>query len=560
MLLLLLACGEAPPDPEMVPVQGPAGSFWIDRFEAPNVEGAVPVHGVDLASAVAGCAAQGKRLCTAGEWREACRGSSRHRFPYGDVHVPGRCYANVPLESGHTSVSDAARWLAPGGAFPDCVSDWGVYDLVGNVEEWVLDDWRTLPGNLEGGAWYTFWSYADCTGSYSRQPDYRLTTTRPVHSAGYRCCWSASAPNAEAIGLDARERLEEARPRHGGAAYDPSPEVAVAPGLFIDQWEFPNVPGARPLAGVSWTQADRLCREGGKRLCTAAEWELACHEGSRRTWPYGVAWQAGACGVELEAAPAAGSFPHCVTSGGTADLVGGVWEWTATVLERADLKERPQDVLREVRGGAYTSDREKGRCDASFGYPAAPEHATFPDVGFRCCRGGREPAPAVASVVTRCPEGTAAAGAECIEVWEAGAGVDGVPRGGLDLDGARALCAARGRHLCPAETWLTACEGPGRRWPYGDVYAPGACNDDARGPRGEEGGVLLPAGARSRCVTPEGVYDLSGNLWEWVAEGQVLGGDWNFSAGMNQCRSSASPSPDFRAPSFGARCCAAPLP
>ena len=41
-----------------------------------------------------------------------------------------------------------------------------VFDMVETSEEW-FDSWRGAEG-LEGGAWYTHTSYADCSGRYSR--------------------------------------------------------------------------------------------------------------------------------------------------------------------------------------------------------------------------------------------------------------------------------------------------------------------------------------------------------------------------------------------------------
>ena len=46
--------------------------------------------------------------------------------------------------------------VAKSGEKERCHTPDGVHDLVGNLEEWVWDDWKGLPGGLEGGAWYTF--------------------------------------------------------------------------------------------------------------------------------------------------------------------------------------------------------------------------------------------------------------------------------------------------------------------------------------------------------------------------------------------------------------------
>jgi formylglycine-generating enzyme required for sulfatase activity len=85
---------------------------------------------------------------------------------------------------------------------------------------------------------------------------------------------------------------------------------------------------------------------------------------------------------------------------------------------------------------------------------------------------------------------------------------------------AQRLCASRGRRLCTTDEWRRACTGPsGRKWPYGDAAVSGRCRTAPAGDRN----VGLSGGA-AQCVTPEGVFDMVGNVAEWAAEGVVLGG------------------------------------
>ena len=64
------------------------------------------------------------------------------------------------------------------------------------------------------------------------------------------------------------------------------------------------------------------------------------------------------------------------------------------------------------------------------------------------------------------------------------------------------------------------------------------------------------------CKTPEGVFDLSGNLWEWTtseySDGVLRGGGWNLSAGLGQCRSKAAAQSSYHAGEVGVRCCYSP--
>ena len=140
-------------------------------------------------------------------------------------------------------------------------------------------------------------------------------------------------------------------------------------------------------------------------------------------------------------------------------------------------------------------------------------------------------------------------------------------------DQAGAACAAAGKRLCSAAEWLTACRGQiatdddgdgafhddyveGQPYPYGAAYEARRCNDHL----GREVGRARPAGAHSACVTPSGVYDLGGNLSEWVgaepADALLLGGAF-FEADKASCLQAFDVfGPGFRNQHTGFRCCA----
>lgn len=164
--------------------------FQIDVYEFPNQRGALPRVNVSWEEAAAACAARGKRLCSEQEWRRACAGPANRLYGYGSVFESGRC--NTPYQEGDTWRRD--RGLARSGAFPGCASDFGVYDLIGNVWEWTADryagdqDWRVV----RGGSWFHNVNLATSESRYGRYltPDYRLELI------GFRCCRSAPEPGS----------------------------------------------------------------------------------------------------------------------------------------------------------------------------------------------------------------------------------------------------------------------------------------------------------------------------------------------------------------------------
>ena len=126
--------------------------YWIDAFEFPNRPNQVPLATVSFTEAQTQCNESGKRLCTAYEWRRACLGEKQFRFGYGDTYEQERCHTSLSISSGHSSMMIAREWLSESGQKQYCQTD-GVFDLIGNLEEWVSDDWQGREGSLEGGAW-----------------------------------------------------------------------------------------------------------------------------------------------------------------------------------------------------------------------------------------------------------------------------------------------------------------------------------------------------------------------------------------------------------------------
>jgi formylglycine-generating enzyme len=208
-------------------VSADAPDVVLPHFERPKSEikimarsraGIAPQAYVSRVDAARACKAAKKRLCSAREWYGACGGSRKTRFPYGDAEVAGVCntgkthlmqrlfgtnvkytyYAHYNSPRLHQEPG----FLAKSGEYTGCVNDYGIYDMVGNLHEWIADDvskklMKEIPveygqemlGAKGSGAFIG--GYFSSNGEHGQGCAYLTATHSPDYhdySIGFRCC------------------------------------------------------------------------------------------------------------------------------------------------------------------------------------------------------------------------------------------------------------------------------------------------------------------------------------------------------------------------------------
>ncbi|HMS83004.1 MAG TPA: SUMF1/EgtB/PvdO family nonheme iron enzyme [Nitrospira sp.] len=184
----------------------PAPAYWDD----PRLSKATqPVVGVSWTDAHAFCRWEGKRLPTEAEWERAAKGpAGDNHYPWGHAIDPKR--ANYGQHVGRTMPVDS---------YPEGVSGYGVYNMAGNVFEWV-DDWyepsyykQSVALNptgaaqgynfanqgpvkvLRGGSWLAPETSLHTSHRFWNQPDNNSYGV----GLGFRCAKSAGTAPDEAV-------------------------------------------------------------------------------------------------------------------------------------------------------------------------------------------------------------------------------------------------------------------------------------------------------------------------------------------------------------------------
>ncbi|MCX7725645.1 MAG: SUMF1/EgtB/PvdO family nonheme iron enzyme, partial [Chitinispirillaceae bacterium] len=149
------------------------GKFCIDQYEYPNKNNNIPLTNVTIEEAELLCKKENKRLCSSSEWESACKGEIEDlKFPYGNSFSSSNCNT-----AGNPIIKNS---IAPSGKFSECKNSHSIFDMSGNVAEWVRSDKKE--SYAYGGSWQSGENESRCNSKIL------LKKSRKYFYVGFRCC------------------------------------------------------------------------------------------------------------------------------------------------------------------------------------------------------------------------------------------------------------------------------------------------------------------------------------------------------------------------------------
>ncbi len=144
--------------------------FCMDRYEFTAKGDDRPITLVSWSDASKACEAEGKRLCTESEFSFACEGEEMRPYATGFEREPDKCNIDRPYLTPTAKMlpwdkCQKNKWCAAdfkridgrkkADENPECRSPFGIFDMNGNVNEWVSMPWKDSPKRaaIKGGWW-----------------------------------------------------------------------------------------------------------------------------------------------------------------------------------------------------------------------------------------------------------------------------------------------------------------------------------------------------------------------------------------------------------------------
>ena len=355
-----------------------------------------PITCVTGVEAEAYCRYAGKRLPSNGEHHFATFGPERRKWPWGaEAPSDQLCWAG-----GRPAGATGDPTTCAVGSHPKGKGPFGHLDLMGNAWEWVTSASHRFKSKeapvgdigLRGGP--DFGTTSDMLDAF--QLEVPMAKDAMLWSTGMRCASDLERALPAPPPKDATDTCpaDMARVAEGSATLEAGPVavssfcldrtevtveaygacVAAGPcGAAKGPWDSCNGDTAdrkqHPVNCLNFNDAERFCKQAGKRLPTIEElWLATAAEPTPKDGcSSNVAPRDGTCRV--------GGFTHAGQH--HADLVGNVWEWSSSPAPGKDAN------TVQFLAGTTWGDAEV-QFQRSIG--TSPKDATESGLGFRCAR------------------------------------------------------------------------------------------------------------------------------------------------------------------------------